>query len=162
MLYNKKCVYFEWDGTLDDEEVIIADDISSLRELVEAKDIDTLRKVEYSGAASYPFHAQGSNASGFRFAYYDPNYRCKIAFEQGKTIQYRELGKVKWEDIENPTWCKDYEYRIKPEDGLKLGDVVTIKDTTVRGIITAVDLQDTSCYVAGCWRVAYKLEKLDE
>lgn len=37
------------------------------------------------------------------------------AFAEGKKIQYRCSPRIgEWTDIEEPTWIRDYEYRLKP------------------------------------------------
>lgn len=53
------------------------------------------------------------------------------AFEDGKKIQARMLGRNDWWDCKNPSWAwSTYEYRIKPEvkHKYKVGDYVRVLD----------------------------------
>jgi len=33
----------------------------------------------------------------------------------GSPVQFKRLGDGKWEDIDEPSWCADLQYRIKPK-----------------------------------------------
>lgn len=37
------------------------------------------------------------------------------AFAEGKTIQFRTHPNDRWQDIEDPSWYENVEYRVKPE-----------------------------------------------
>ena len=53
----------------------------------------------------------------------------KEAHETGSVIQYKKCNTTSnWVDNENPAWGNNYEYRIKPEDKPKVGDVVKAWD----------------------------------
>ena len=51
------------------------------------------------------------------------------AWEDGKTIQYFDCSIGDWNDVKEPKWRLDTQYRIKPEGlkwtDLKIGDIVT-------------------------------------
>jgi hypothetical protein len=42
------------------------------------------------------------------------HYDLIVAWAEGKQIQVKAFNKI-WDDRENPYWCPDREYRIKPE-----------------------------------------------
>ena len=48
-------------------------------------------------------------------AYYDPNYKVKVAYSQGKQIQYKRSG-GEWVDVDAPLWVENGEYRVKPDE----------------------------------------------
>lgn len=54
--------------------------------------------------------------------YYDPNYEAKIAYSQGKQIQFRSdyidnwIDTDDWIDTKTPTWSERLKYRVKPEE----------------------------------------------
>lgn len=38
------------------------------------------------------------------------------AWEDGRNVQFRKLGKTSWEDLSGPKWYTNCEYRVKPEE----------------------------------------------
>jgi hypothetical protein len=42
------------------------------------------------------------------------HYDCIVAWAEGKQIQVKAFN-LTWDDRENPLWCLNREYRIKPE-----------------------------------------------
>ena len=121
-LFDKKFVHFMWDDELKGKKCFIADEIDDLRGIVENGAEFDLRIVLSSGNESAPFQpAKGVYA--WRFAYYDPNYEVKKAYNKGKRIQVTPKGTDKWVDLHcKPTWDVNLEYRVKPdcpcEDGI--------------------------------------------
>lgn len=112
-LFDKKFVYFMWDGELRGKECFYDDEIDGLRNIVNANDTVFKGCLE-PNTSEYPFRAisKGRNSS-WRFAYYDPNYMYKVAYSKGAQIQHREKGTSAWfSGI--PCWDSRYEYRIKP------------------------------------------------
>ena len=107
--FENKFVHFCWDEKLKGKQCFVADGMEDLR-----KDFEHgyLKTVESYYAEDYPFKAE---PGFYRFAYYDPNYDCKIAYNEGKTIQGRTKRATTWKDIPFPEWTDDVEYRIKPE-----------------------------------------------
>ena len=57
---------------------------------------------------SFPFYIDSSR---WALVYYDPNYECKVAYSQGKQIQFRTYD-GKWK---KPLWSETDVYRIKPD-----------------------------------------------
>ena len=57
-----------------------------------------------------------STGTVYEYAYYDLNYETKIAYNQGKQIQKRWSASSPWEDIPDPLWLDDFEYRVRPEE----------------------------------------------
>ena len=120
MEFEKEFVRCMYDEELVGKTCIFADDLPSLREHVATCDndyIDTLAAPSISGDESmddmrFPFYTTKANEC-YRFVYYDPNLECKMAFEQGKQIQYYDSGE--WFDVPVPTWKPDIEYRVKSD-----------------------------------------------
>lgn len=55
------------------------------------------------------------NGGQWSLAYCDPNYECKVAYSQGKQIQFKAFS-GEWEDVnDKPLWCERNVYRVKPE-----------------------------------------------
>ena len=48
----------------------------------------------------------------------------KEAHRNGAVIMYRHTDKNRWEEIDTPVWNPNCQYRIKPEEKPKVGDVV--------------------------------------
>ena len=113
-LFDKKYVYFMWDDCLKDKDVLVEDDIYNLEREVNKGDTGFL-EVEKSDS-NEPFRIGYDNVT-YRFAYYDPNYLCKIAYhKEGKTIQIKDSnGWTDWVINAEPEWNL-YEYRIKPDE----------------------------------------------
>jgi hypothetical protein len=44
-----------------------------------------------------------------------PHYKERIAHAEGHEIQYRQDDQDTWEDTEEPAWCEELQYRVKPE-----------------------------------------------
>ncbi len=116
-LYDKKYVYFEWDDKLEGKEVILAHTIKDIKEFVG------------SGNKGRFFIAQKGNDLPFtnglcecEFAYYDPNYEIKKAYNEGKKLQWKYRAEEDWNDWDKnscPTFSDDttgYELRVKPDD----------------------------------------------
>lgn len=112
-LFDKRFVHFMWDDELDGKKCFVADDISTLKSDVSreacSKRFGTVKK----GVLEYPFQMKSGN---WRFAYYDPNYEVKKAFNEGKKVQVKRIDSfADWVDcIVSPEWCYDCEYRVKP------------------------------------------------
>lgn len=113
-LFDKKFVYFMWDDELRGKECFYDDNIDGLRKSVDENDTDFKGCLE-PNTSDYPFRPilRGKTCCSWRFAYYDPNYECKVAYSEGKKIQHRRKGEKDWYES-TPAWDPRYEYRIKP------------------------------------------------
>lgn len=142
--FEDKYVHFRWTEELKGKDCFVSDSIEGLeRAFHESRRY----KVEKDSSGSgYPFHTQSSQ---YRFAYYDPNYDCKIAFNEGKQIQGRRLKTNPWRDILATTWDSEYEYRIKPEGlqwtDLKVGDVICKGEMT--RMVTGIDNTNDAVHI---------------
>jgi len=114
-LFDKKFVRFMWDDELEGKEVFVADNINSLIERVEKG--ASIYKVRWSRDNGMPF--ESDDLVRYRFAYYDPNYEAKRAFNEGKEIQFKDDVSGDWCSAYNPRWDLNIEYRIKPEEDEK-------------------------------------------
>lgn len=109
-LFDKKFMYLEWDDVLEGKEVFLADSLVVLKRAVMLNE-DRLSVEENDG--DYPFTSPAG--VHYSMAYYDPNYECKVAWKQGKQIQYQSHYSFEWQDCDDPKWSEYYEYRVKPE-----------------------------------------------
>lgn len=109
-LFDKEFVYFMWDDELRGKECFYDDDIAELMQSVNENKTDFKGCLEPNTTITYPF-LEGKTC--WRFAYYDPNYECKVAYSEGKKIQHRRKGEKDWYES-TPAWDPRYEYRIKP------------------------------------------------
>lgn len=105
-LFDKKFVYFMWDDELEGKKCFVSDDICSLKVCVENNTHAGIRYVIVSESdnESYPFAAgiDEDHKEIFRFAYYDPNYEARVAFNNGKRIQFKSHINNEWKDISSP------------------------------------------------------------
>lgn len=114
-LFDKRFVHFMWDDELEGKKCFVADYIDTIQALVEKGDENTLYLVTCSNDERKPFRRRNRTATR-QFAYYDPNYEVKKAFNEGKPIQVTSKGTDKWLDLHcEPTWDLRDEYRVKPE-----------------------------------------------
>lgn len=109
--FEDKFVHFTWDDELRGKKCFLADDMDELQRLFNEGERET---VETCYITAFPFETA---TSCYKFAYYDSNYECKIAYEQGKTIQFKSLADGTWQDCgsKEDLWRDNYEYRIEPE-----------------------------------------------
>ena len=113
--FDKRFVYFMWDDELEGKTVFFADYIPNLQQKVENNYIEHYTKVIQSDEL-LPFRMEDGRAT-WQFVYFDPNYKLKLAYEQGKRIECKRKGDA-WEDWEYtpaPGWLDDHEYRIMQE-----------------------------------------------
>jgi hypothetical protein len=115
-LFDKRFVYFMWDNELEGKKCFIADGIDDLRGIVEKGNECDLHSVISSGDENAPFEST-NGVYVWQFAYYDPNYEAKNAYNKGKPIQVTPKGTDKWLDLHcKPTWDVNLEYRVKPKE----------------------------------------------
>ena len=132
-LFDKKFVYLEWDDVLKGKKVLAGDNLQLIRRDVN----DGTAKVRYvepysdsNSSELYPF--ADDSGTTWSLVYYDPNYECKVAYAQGKTIQCKLNGSpFRWEDCTGkPKWLDTCEYRVKPEKKWRpFNDIRELKDT---------------------------------
>lgn len=118
--FEDKFVHFRWSDELKGKKVFYADDICSLeRDVISNSNRDV---VVDDGLQEQPFGVQYVDGivHAWRFVYYDPNYETKLAYEQGKKIEFLcKDASDAWKDwsyTPAPKWLDDYEYRIMPEE----------------------------------------------
>lgn len=117
-LFDKKYVYFMWDDELEGKEVFVANYIEDLINAVNTQDSRFKTQIHESDddcyKGRYPFC--DTTKEVFTFAYYDPNYELKVAYNNGKTIEcYAEELKI-WVEEKEPKWRDNVKYRVKQND----------------------------------------------
>ncbi len=119
-LFDPKYVLFMWDESLKGKSGFVANDIETLKKLVEEGRPNKQFEIRPSQNPKVPFFMSGIGRS-YLFAYIDPNYECKIAYNEGKQIQAKLSGfeDKNWIDVKQPTWEDKYIFRIKPEENKK-------------------------------------------
>lgn len=110
-LFDKRFVHFMWDDELKGKKCFVADNINTLIECV--KEGTATYKVHWSGNIGMPIECD--DLVRYHFAYYDPNYEVKKAFNEGKKIQVHCTNGI-WSDCDEPKWYDNCKYRIKPEE----------------------------------------------
>lgn len=114
--FDKKFVHFMWDDCLDEKTVFYADSIADLENVVSYNRQQNRGTIYKSGNGTFPFEVWPFGTGDmFRFCYYDPHYNFKLAYEQGKVIQYRD-GYGNWTDMDSCECVDGMEYRIKPDE----------------------------------------------
>lgn len=117
-LFNKKFVYFMWDDNLKGKKGYILDDIKSIKEIVNSNQ-GNIDVIDYSGDDTNPFKEEGLNIK-YKFAYYDPNYDIKIAYNEGKVIQFKDThSDYEWKDcvsIEGFIDDNSFQFRVRPNN----------------------------------------------
>lgn len=123
-IFNKDFVKYVWDESLIDKDCFVADDIDTLKSIVNSESPIAYEIEKNPGGIGF----KGTvNERTWNFAYYDPNYELKVKFERGYTIQtwedydagedsYEDTHTGHWEDCKNPTWGVDKKYRVKPDE----------------------------------------------
>jgi len=111
--FDKKFLVMPDDKSIIGKKVFYTNSISCLISIVESGDSSGIGVVNGMLADCYtPFFVDGVY---WGLIYYDPNYECKVAYSQGKQIQFRSDNTNDWVDAKEPTWSERLEYRIKPE-----------------------------------------------
>lgn len=114
-LFDKKFVYLEWNDCLKCKKVLVCDGLQLMRRQVN-DGTAKLRCVEDNSRNSELCPFIDECGTSWALVYYDPNYECKVAYAQGKIIQYKSHYSFEWKDCDDPKWSDKYEYRVKPEE----------------------------------------------
>lgn len=124
-LYDKKYVYFEWDDKLEGKKGFCGNSIEDLKSQVNYGNAQTGVLHHSNNSKGHPFVPTWSDGSGslaYPFAYYDPSYEVKKAYNEGKKLQWKYRAEKDWNDWDNdscPRFSDDttgYELRVKPDD----------------------------------------------
>lgn len=117
-LFEERYVCLEWSDKLEGKDCILAKSYKDLKDFVNSGDEGRIFKVDEGTEKPFTNHLKECD-----FCYYDPNYKVKKAWLEGKTIQKLVLNE--WEDyIELPRTSSFfyniewdiYEWRIKPNE----------------------------------------------
>lgn len=117
-LFDKNCVYFEWDDILDGAICFCGEDIETIKKSLRKENVN----LETVIVSKDDYTDEGlPKDSSYRFVYFDPHYVIKKAFLEGKTIQYIPNGRHNYTDITSEweldnvlSWCKYI--RVKPDE----------------------------------------------
>lgn len=128
--FDKKFLYVEWDDVLKGKEVIYGDEICEIKEHLEEHKVGEI--LGKSECACMPFRVkcEDGDAVIFRFAYYDPLLRFKVAKKMGKRVEFRSEGSNReWNTMtDDNIWTQAMEYRIVEEDD---SDMITIRQLSM-------------------------------
>lgn len=123
--FEPKYVHCFWDDELEGKKGIVSDTIGGIKDIVEnitddryEKWFGEICKNPNNSCISYPFGFINDSGCGerFQFCYYDPNFEYKVAYEEGKEIQYYDGSDSLWHSANTPTWNTSLKYRIKPTE----------------------------------------------
>lgn len=122
-LYNENFVYKQWDNKLTNAKVLAADNLNNLRDKVNAK--EDLITIVNNFNEYEPFRLPGTKPSqntdddpnAFRFVYYDPFYRVKVAFLKGRRVQYLN-SREHWITLSNEA-CLNEDFSLYKNDELE-------------------------------------------
>lgn len=104
-LYDEKFLYTRWNDRLGPEFVFVANDLETLRRVVENEDNRMKGTIEPSGGIEKPF-LRPYNGIRYRYAYFDPLYVYKKAYRDGKKVYYGSQERFEvssshdWDDLE--------------------------------------------------------------
>ena len=112
--FEDKFVHFRWSDSLRGKKVFYGDNLLTLENDALSGNTNLMGIVEGGHDKVTPFIV---NDDYWKFVYYDPNYECKKAYDEGKTIQVSGDGEiwVDWEDDRTPDWDSAFQFRIKSE-----------------------------------------------
>ena len=120
-LYDQQFVYYRWSDTLKEKECFVADTLKGLEEIVNGN-LDGMARNILEKSENELFRIIG-RGSEWRFAYYDPDFDCKKAYQEGIDIEYRINGEKEWHTVphELPELViyANTEYRIKNDNVIK-------------------------------------------
>ena len=95
--------------------MFFSDTYKNLIEEVESGDSGKTRTIDgVHKHVIYPFRIDNNN---WVLAYHDPDYEAKVAYSQGRTIEYRRKGNAEWNVSTGGVVDEEhYEYRVKPDE----------------------------------------------
>lgn len=113
-LFDPKFIRAEYDETLRGKPVFFGDSLDAIRGYVESNTGSSfVTGFDYDADREFCGFKVSASPYSWEFVYYDPLYEIKLAHKQGKRIQKKQCGE--WENITNPSWSSDIEYRVAPE-----------------------------------------------
>lgn len=119
-LFDRKYLHCMWSEKIDGKKCLLSDNLSDL-----IKDVNngTAFDPEVILACGHVkrsdgVHIMAVDGTTWTYAYFDPNYECKVAYIKGMTVQVR-MADGHWEDNPYPRWCDNDEYRVKLEEPVK-------------------------------------------
>lgn len=115
-LFNKKYLHCIWSEEIEGKECLLCGDLINLIRGINSGKVYDPRAIVACGHVKRSDGVQITAADGttWVYAYYDPNYECKVAYNEGKQIEYRET--TIWRDTTRPRWRDGVEYRVKLAD----------------------------------------------
>lgn len=116
--FERRFVHCFWNNELEGKKGFVENTLADLRSYVENKAIPYIVELSSSGNKNYQFtyYKDDEITSDYQFCYYDPLYEIKVAYEEGKQIQYYDKDDFQWYPATTPTWDITLQYRIKPTE----------------------------------------------
>ena len=116
-LFDKKYLHCIYSEEIDGKKCLLSDDLIDLIKNVNSGKAYDPNVILACGQVIRGDGPQITAVDGttWIYAYYDHNYECKVAYNEGKEIEYSESGGL-WYYTINPKWRDGVEYRIKPEE----------------------------------------------
>ena len=113
-LFDPEFIRAKYDETLRGKPVFFGDSLDAIRGYVESNTGSSfVTGFDYDADREFCGFKVSASPYSWEFVYYDPLYEIKLAHKQGKRIQKKQGGE--WENITNPSWSSDIEYRVAPE-----------------------------------------------
>lgn len=117
--FDKRYLVMPDDESIVGKKVFYNDNLSDLIKEVEQGDlsqVNTLDNIIDTDYKETDFCFEVNNAA-WCLIYYDPNYEAKVAYSQGKIIEYRRKGNDEWNvSADGVVDEGHYEYRVKPDE----------------------------------------------
>lgn len=117
-LFDEKFVHVLWNNDLAGSKGFVANNIQELINKVEEKRSDKQFEIRKSENQNAPFFMSGIGCS-YPFAYIDPYYEIKIAYLDGKTIEWYNAFKDCWCPIDSMT---NFIVAINEQNKLRIKD----------------------------------------
>ena len=160
-VFDSRCCYNKWADSLDGRLCFFADDIDSLKSIVDAGDKTVYRRyarqtTSYSSLLT-PFLAcfePNSTACSvpYKLCYYDPLYEVKVGHRSGVTVLrcVRDCPEIDWVVDPSPSWDSfHYEYRLATSEDVR-SSASTFTPSNNAPTLPYEDLFDDS-FVFRCW-----------
>ena len=160
-VFDSRCCYNKWNDSLDGRLCFFADDIDTLKSIVDAGDKTVYQRyarqdTSYSSLltpflACYEPNSTACSVS-YKLCYYDPLYEVKVGHRSGVAVlrRVRDCPEMDWVVDSSPLWDSfHYEYRLATSEDVR-SSVFNFTLSNDAPIYLYEDLFDDS-FVFRCW-----------